>query len=497
MNVPSFQFLLFALIGAVVFHLLPWRAWRQVVMLAVNLGFFASFDPHHPLAYIPFAAFLLLGYVGLSRDANRAIGWLVVCSILVMFFWLKKYTFIPGPLFLSHPYVTIGLSYVFFRVLHLAIDAHQGDLPERPGLLSYLNYTLNFTSLVAGPIQRYDNYRITAEAPRPINAISLAQSAERIICGLFKVFVVSALLSTVKQNLIDELTITQPFEERILIGMGLIGIYPLYLYFNFSGYTDFVIGVARWFGLVLPENFDRPFQSTNFIEFWSRWHITLSNWLKTYVYQPLMLRLMGRFPSRSSEPAIVVLALFVTFFLVGAWHGQTTTFLFFGVLQGSGVAVNRLFQFSMTKRLGKPALSRAWCQFALPRLDPRAYLHMVRLHATVVLVRLGPDPHLHECAGCERCSTRPLAVVRDLDTGPGGLGRDQQCRRLHDLVRRVDCVLPLYEDDVEYSSSGRHRGGRCAVQCAGTADRVQELLSFCRQLEQDAFARAHLSGSSF
>jgi alginate O-acetyltransferase complex protein AlgI len=114
-----------------------------------------------------------------------------------------------------------------------------------------------------------------------------------------------------------------------------------------------VIGVARWFGLVLPENFDRPFQSTNFIEFWSRWHITLSTWLKTYVYQPLMLRLMGRFPSRSSEPAIVVLALFVTFFLVGAWHGQTTTFLFFGVLQGSGVAANRLFQFSMTKRLGK------------------------------------------------------------------------------------------------------------------------------------------------
>ena len=353
MNVPSFQFVLFALIGAVVFHLLPWRAWRQVVMLAVNLCFFASFDPHHPLAYIPFAAFLLLGYVGLSRGANRAIGWLVVCSILVMFFWLKKYTFIPGPLFLSHPYVTIGLSYVFFRVLHLAIDAHQGDLPERPGLLSYLNYTLNFTSLVAGPIQRYDNYRITVEAPRPINAISLAQSAERIICGLFKVFVVSALLSAVKQNFIDELTITQPFEERILIGMGLVGIYPLYLYFNFSGYTDFVIGVARWFGLVLPENFDRPFQSTNFIEFWSRWHITLSNWLKTYVYQPLMLRLMGRFPSRSSEPAIVVLALFVTFFLVGAWHGQTTTFLFFGVLQGSGVAVNRLFQFSMTKRLGK------------------------------------------------------------------------------------------------------------------------------------------------
>jgi alginate O-acetyltransferase complex protein AlgI len=370
MNVPSFAFLLFALIGAIAFHLLPWRGWRQAVMLVVNLSFFASFAPHHPLAYIPFAGFLLLGYVGLARGAGRLTGWLVICGILVMFFWLKKYTFIPSQLFIGHPYVTIGLSYVFFRVLHLAIDAHQGDLPERPSLLSYLNYTLNFTCLIAGPIQRYDDYRITAEEPRPLNAISLGQSAERIICGLFKVFVVSAILAAVKQHLIDELAVTQPFEERVLVGMGLIGIYPLYLYFNFSGYTDFVIGVARWFGLVLPENFDRPFQSTNFIEFWSRWHITLSTWLKTYVYQPLMMRLMGRFPSRSSEPAIVVLALFVTFFLVGAWHGQTTTFLFFGVLQGFGVGANRLFQFGMVKRLGKQRY-RSLCTDAFYRAVTR------------------------------------------------------------------------------------------------------------------------------
>ena len=370
MNVPSFTFLLFALVGAIAFHLLPWRSWRPAVMLVINLCFFASFAPHHPLAYIPFAAFLLLGYVGLSRGPSKATGWLFACGILVMFFWLKKYTFIPPQLFLSHPYVTIGLSYVFFRVLHLVIDAQQGDLPERPGLLDYLNYTLNFTCLVAGPIQRYGHYRITAEAPRPINPISLGQSAERIICGLFKVFVVSALLSAIREDLVEELAMSQPFEERVLIGMSLIGIYPLYLYFNFSGYTDSVIGVARWFGLVLPENFDRPFQSTNFIEFWSRWHITLSTWLKTYVYQPLMLRLMGRFPARRSEPAIVVVALFVTFFLVGAWHGQTSTFLFFGVLQGFGVAANRLFQLGMTKRLGKQRY-RALCADTLYRAITR------------------------------------------------------------------------------------------------------------------------------
>jgi alginate O-acetyltransferase complex protein AlgI len=130
-------------------------------------------------------------------------------------------------------------------------------------------------------------------------------------------------------------------------------VYPIYLYFNFSGYVDVVIGVARFFGIALPENFDRPFSSTNFINFWSRWHITLSSWLKTYVYNPLLMSLMKRFPARKIEPYLGVFAFFVTFFLVGAWHGQTSMFLFFGLLQGGGVSVNKLYQILMTKRLGK------------------------------------------------------------------------------------------------------------------------------------------------
>ena len=83
--------------------------------------------------------------------------------------------------------------------------------------------------------------------------------------------------------------------------------------------------------------------------------MTLSNWLKTYVYQPLLIKLMGKFPDRKYESTLVVFSLFVTFFLVGAWHGQTTTFLFYGVLQGLGISVNKLYQLTLTKRLGKKA----------------------------------------------------------------------------------------------------------------------------------------------
>jgi D-alanyl-lipoteichoic acid acyltransferase DltB (MBOAT superfamily) len=353
MNVPSFEFLLMALVAAVAFHLWSARWWRQSVWLVVNLGFFATFLPGNPLAVLPFAGFLLLGYVGLHRMSNRIVGWLIVLAIIAAFFWLKKYSFVPGPLLLGFPYVTIGLSYVFFRVLHLAIDTQQQSLPERPGLLSYLNYTLNFTSLVSGPIQRYEDYHAMEQAPASLGPVSLGISTERIIIGFFKVFVVSAGLSSLQNYLLDSLGPDQIFTERLATGAAIIAVYPVYLYFNFSGYTDFVIGVARWFGLILPENFNRAFQAADFITFWTRWHMTLSTWLKTYVYQPLLISLMGRFPARRYESALVVFALFVTFFLVGAWHGQTSAFLFYGVLQGLGISLNKLYQLGMAKRLGK------------------------------------------------------------------------------------------------------------------------------------------------
>lgn len=130
-------------------------------------------------------------------------------------------------------------------------------------------------------------------------------------------------------------------------------VYPFYIFANFSGYTDVVIGAARLSGLRLPENFNRPFSAASFIEFWNRWHMTLSNWLRVYVYNPLLMTLMRRFPAPEYASWLTVLCFFVTFFLVGAWHGQTSEFLFYGVLQGGGVAVNKLWQLQMAQRLGR------------------------------------------------------------------------------------------------------------------------------------------------
>jgi len=142
--------------------------------------------------------------------------------------------------------------------------------------------------------------------------------------------------------------------ETWIAGAATFVLYPFFLYCNFAGYIDIVIGISLLMAWRLPENFDRPFSATSFIDFWNRWHITLSAWLKTYVYNPVLLSLLRRVESKRAESWSAVGAFFITFFLVGVWHGQTAAFLFFGLLQGGGVSVNKLYQIKMTETLGRP-----------------------------------------------------------------------------------------------------------------------------------------------
>jgi D-alanyl-lipoteichoic acid acyltransferase DltB (MBOAT superfamily) len=363
MNAPSFQFLGFAVAGAVLFNLSGALVWRRLILLGLNLVFFSLFASGF-VAVLPYAAFLLVGFasIGILRvRPSRPLFLLCLALVLFGFFWLKRYTFIPATLSLSFIYTTIGLSYVFFRVLHLVIEVGQGGLKQPVSLLSYLNYTLHFPALISGPIQMYPEYHRQEQQERlPLDVFAIGQATWRIAVGFFKVFIVSAVLMQAQQAAIAALTPDLPLANRVFHSAIIGAIYPLFLYANFSGYTDFVIGVARLYRFELPENFDNPFVSENFITFWSRWHITLSNWLKTYVYMPLLITFMRRIPSRAAEPYFAVFAYFVTFFLVGAWHGQTSMFLFFGVLQGGGVAMNKLYQIVMTDRLSRKGY-RALC----------------------------------------------------------------------------------------------------------------------------------------
>jgi len=371
-NVPSYEFLAFAAIAALVINVSRSPGWRRPVWLVANLAFVLSLS-HDPAQLAPFAGLLAFGFGSvklMERSKRKALFFLLVAAIVVAFCILKRYTFIPHSFELPYVYLTVGMSYVFFRIVHLVIDAYQDALPDRVDLLSYLNFTLNFTTLVAGPIQLYQEYRRTeSTTPPPLDLRTAGEALERILVGFFKVSVVSPLLGAAHERL----TATGgslSLEERVVTAALLLSVYPVYLYFNFSGYTDFVIGVARFLRLVLPENFNQPFSALGFLDFWGRWHMTLANWVKTYVYSPLVIAMMRRFPSPRVEPLLGVIAYFVAFFLVGVWHGQTSMFVFLGVLLGLGVSVNKLFQIAMIRRLGR-ARYRALCGQPLYRATSR------------------------------------------------------------------------------------------------------------------------------
>jgi alginate O-acetyltransferase complex protein AlgI len=353
----SYQFVLFGLAAAVVSNLSRSKAWRGAVLLTASLVFLLlAADSVKGL--LPLLGFVLLGYAGLKSIGRNSFGvahW-TVAAVILIYIWLKKYTFLPATVLLHVPYVTLGLSYIFFRVLHLLIDA--GGSRERqqtPGFGAYLLYTLNFTTFIEGPIQRYDQFATDQFADQPISlsAGDVGLQIERIIRGFFKVNVLAMLLHSAQEDALVQISQPVPAALKIYAAFRLAVVYPFFLYANFSGYIDIVIAVARLMRVRLPENFDRPFSASSFIDFWNRWHITLSTWLKTYAYNPLLIGLMRRTTSKRIEPWLGVISLFVTFFLVGIWHGRTSEFAVFGLLQGGGVAINKAWQLSVISAAGR------------------------------------------------------------------------------------------------------------------------------------------------
>ena len=349
----SISFLGFGAVVALLVHLIPRLAWRLTILLGASLVFLWLCAKGESL--VPLIAFVALGYAELKLIESRrvrTIGPLVVTTI-VIFVWLKRYTLLPSQVFLPGPYTVLGLSYILFRILHLMVDTNSGAIAGSLGLAPYLLYTLNFTSLIAGPIQRYQEFsQALHEAKRP-SIVCTGRAIERIIIGFFKVNVLALAFSMLQENALNRIQNVPDQATKVMAGAIAIAFYAFFLYCNFSGYIDIVIGIARLIGMTLPENFDRPFAADSFIDFWNRWHITLSTWLKTYVYNPLLMALMRRYPADSLASVWGVLAFFVTFFLIGAWHGQTSSFLFFGVLQGLGVSVNKIYDIVLTAKLGR------------------------------------------------------------------------------------------------------------------------------------------------
>jgi len=421
LTLVSLGFVAFALVVALLSNATPSPMWRSGVLLIANCLFVGSYVTS-ALQLLPFAAFLLLGFVvieAVRRHPSSLAQWLGFGAITLSFIFLKKYSFLGASLALPFPYLIIGLSYVLFRVLHLLIDARQGELREPIGLLDFFNYTCNFLTFTAGPIQRFEDYRAQRQLPTALEPPLVRESFSRIAIGYVKVAVVSAIFNNLfasvsSRVLAPELARSLSNPAFVFAFAAAAVCYTVYLYYNFSGYVDIVIGVGWLCGQRLPENFNRPFSARNFLDFWSRWHMTLSDWFKTYLFNPLFKVLAARFQRPSVAPYLGVVAFFVTFLVMGVWHGTTSVFVVYGVVLGAGASLNKLWQVFIQKRLGKKAykaLSERPAAIYLSRGLTSAYFALALTCLWVNLAELQALVHRLGIVGLVACYAGLTAVT--------------------------------------------------------------------------------------
>lgn len=232
----------------------------------------------------------------------------------------------------------LGFSYLVFRLLHLLFECRAGRLPA-VSLRTHLTYTLFFPAYTAGPIDRLERHTVddAALAHADLTAAPhLVEALGRLIVGVFKKFVIADSLALFALN---EINATQAVSAGGL--WLLLYAYGLRLFFDFSGYSDIAIGLGRLYGIRLPENFDQPYRRQTITAFWQSWHMTLSQWVRFYIFSPLSRALLRR---QVGSPLMVVFsAQLATMIIIGLWHGVSWNFLIWGVWHGVGLFVHKLW----------------------------------------------------------------------------------------------------------------------------------------------------------
>lgn len=339
---------LFAVLGAL--------TWRRV-FLAVCSALFVWVQNPDWVDVLTLLGFVLSGFIAGRILVWRPSTWfltLYISALTIAFVVLKRYDFlvlVGGDSLLSHAIDLVGLSFIFFRQIHYVVDVRQGEIKELP-LWGYLTYQLNPFTLLAGPIQRYQRFHEDWQQLKPsfADTHALRLAVLRILLGVIKVSFLGEAMLHIAEGTAFVPDGTPGWVQRIL----LFYCFPAYVYFNFVGYCDIVIAGASLFGVRVPENFDRPFLARNMIDFWTRWHRTLSFWIRDYVFTPLYMFIARRQPSWAANS--VFLCYFVALFLAGVWHGATWNFVIFGLLNGAGVAAAKLWENAIIARSGRKGL---------------------------------------------------------------------------------------------------------------------------------------------
>lgn len=346
LNQPTFWVI--CALGAVLLPLAPSSWSRKWIWAGLNIAFLVSLLGLAALAllFAGIAVFVLLSLV--ARRWHPVFICLVAGAMALLLFLLHKLPSVAAQLGISTTskvLTLIGYSYVMLRL----VDAFREVLEQRstaPRLADTINYLLPFHMLAAGPIQSYSDFVNQSEVSGPVGFSRSLTAVERITAGLFKKFVIAYVLQ--KVFLTD-------FQAGGLYRVLEIQVFFVWLYLDFSAYSDIAVGVGSLLGVATPENFNRPLFARNIIDFWDRWHMSLSLFIRRHLFIPLQMAFMRR--TNGQWPLwCAVWAVSISFILCGLWHGLTVGFLIWGVAQAGGLVIARVYGHLLRQRLGAKGL---------------------------------------------------------------------------------------------------------------------------------------------
>lgn len=300
-----------------VYYLVP----RRLKNIAALLGSLAFYAWGEPTCFLLIAAATLANYgLGLwMRRARRlalAFGLTLDLGLLFLFKYLGFFAGIFGADITALP-LPLGLSFFVFQALSYQFDVFRGTVEPERRADRFALYLLLFPRVMQGPLTRYEQFHSRLD-DRPITADGVSDGCLRFAVGLAKKLLLANSLGT----LADRIWGT-PDAAAATAWLGLLA-YTMQIYFDFCGYTDMAIGLGRMMGFQLPENFNYPYLCRSVSEFWRRWHITLGQWFRDYVYFPLGGSRVGRLR--------LVCNLLIVWTLTGFWHGANWTFLLWGAV---------------------------------------------------------------------------------------------------------------------------------------------------------------------
>ncbi len=327
MSFLSIKFLILTAVLIILMKVIHKEAFVRPLLLTASYAFYAFFDIKSLLLLIFLSLFTWFGGRLISKKrldgpvkAARNLC-LIFVSIQILILCFFKYAGILG--------MPVGMSFYMLQAIGYLVDSYRGDLSENPSLMDALVYMAFFPVIVSGPIQKAKEFIPKICSLKPLDRDRLSGGIQLFALGAFLKLVMADRLAVC----VDAVYSTPLVFSGLTLFITSIG-YTLQLLFDFAGYSDMAIGVACLLGFDLDKNFNLPYLAADPSEFWRRWHISLSTWLRDYVYIPLGGNRKGNIRT--------YINIFLTMIISGLWHGSTINFLIWGGLHGLWQVIHRM-----------------------------------------------------------------------------------------------------------------------------------------------------------